>query len=242
MTLLRTLLLTFILVPIVNFGIFIFDPEGQRFDQGPEVLFEPAGYAFSIWSLIFIGMIIWAYQVMKQLSPDQPAVKKAAIAAISAGLASICFAPLSLQPNQIFIWINILWHLISLILLFHYNQSLRDISKVSRWYFIGPQMYLGWICAAFAVSTALLLRYLGVQFTFESEQGITIALISALGILGFFMAMNRGGTVSLVLVWALIGLAVESSNFTNILTSCAMASFFILLAISRAKRLGKEFI
>ena len=239
---LRVLLITFILVPIVNFGIFFFDPEGERFEQDPQVLFEPAGYAFSIWSFIFIGMILWAYQVMKQLPSDHPTVKKAAVAAISAGLASIVFAPLSLQFNQVFIWINILWHLVSLIFLFHYNQSLRDQFLMSRYLYIGPQMYLGWICAAFAVSSALLLRYLGVQLTYESEQGISIVLISALGILGFLMAMNRGGTVSLVLVWALIGLAVESTSMMNMLASCAMASFFILLAILRAKRLGKDFI
>ena len=238
----KALFITFLLVPIANFGIFFFDPEGQRFEQDPQVLFEPAGYAFSIWSFIFIGMIIWSYQIMKKLSADDPLVKKISWAAISAGLASITFAPLSLQFNQVFIWLNILWHLVSLILLFQYNQQLRDQSILSKWYFIGPQMYLGWICAAFTVSTSLLLRYLGVQYILETEQAISIVLISVLGILGFLLSMIRGGTVSLVLVWALIGLAVARSDMSNLVASCAMASFFILLSIVRARRLGRAFI
>lgn len=210
-------LAVFILVPLVNYIPFAFLE--QPFDRNPDVLIQPAGYAFSIWAAIFIGMIVFSVFQLKMERAASKHMETATWAAISAGLASIVFVPISYTNLQWLGTVDILWHLISLIVLFRalYQQIKLEVDPKTHWYYIGPQLYLGWISAATAVSIALTLREAGVAFDLVTEiyitAGVMVVLISA----AIWLATRGGQWVSLTIVWALVGLIVKNGMYTPIL-------------------------
>ncbi len=90
-------LVVFLLGPIANFlPFFIMD---TPFDRNPEVLIQPAGYAFSIWGPIFLAMIIYSVFQLKMERVESPYLKTATYSAISAVFASFTFVPISFTSS-----------------------------------------------------------------------------------------------------------------------------------------------
>lgn len=233
--------LVFIAVPIVNYALAFTDGQA-RFDDDPDILNSPAGYAFSIWGPIFIGMIYYSYQVWRKLD-DDPLVRTSCWAGISAGLASIAFVPISVTNLQWLVLLNIIWHLISLIWLYQLNHKMRDqYAAISKWTYLGPQMYLGWIAAATTVSVALFLRDMGVSLPTSTEVFLTCALLLILGFVGAYLATRRGMTIALVVIWALIGIIVKQGELPQIRWVAIVVIAGLLTTILSRLQRGKAFI
>jgi hypothetical protein len=218
----------FLIVPLINFGVNFFFP--SPFDDDEKVLIQPAGYAFAIWGPIFLGMIFYSWFQLQSSRVESRQLKKATISGIAAGLASIAFVPISYMDIQWLGFINIMWHLIALILLFlalRQQVQLETDSKTS-WYYLPTQIYLGWICAATAISVALALTEAGISPIIETQVIITVAIIGVLTLLGTFMAQQRGMIIPLVFIWALIALIAENGQYA--LIKYASVAGIILLA------------
>lgn len=234
-------LVVFIIVPIANY-LLAFSDGSARFDDDPQILNDPAGYAFAIWGPIFIGMIYYSYRMWRDLS-DSPLVNKAAWAGISAGLASIAFVPISMTDMQWLVLLNILWHLISLIQLYRYNHEMKTTQpSLSSWTYLGPQMYLGWISAATTISVALALRSAGMSFDTNVEIGLTVVLIITLALVAGYLAKNRGMTVAIVVIWALVGIIVKHGETLPIRYAAVLAIMAILAYVGRLLRAQYRFI
>ena len=232
----------FLIVPLVNFGsVFFFD---SQFEDDARVLIQPAGYAFSIWGPIFLGMIIYSWFQMKSERVESPHLRTATIAGIFAALASISFVPISYTNIQWLGFANILWHLIALVILFVALRKQIELEKNpnTHWYYLPTQMYLGWICAATAVSTALMLTEAGVNLPIEQQVTVTAVIIGALVLIGSFMAFQKGMVVPLVFIWASIGIIVENGAFPTIKYASIAAIFILAVAglsqIIKRKRLA----
>lgn len=228
----------FLIVPLVNFGsVFFFD---SQFDDDVRVLIQPAGYAFSIWGPIFLGMIIYSWFQMKSERVDSPHLRTATIAGIFAALASITFVPISYTNIQWLGFVNILWHLIALVVLFIAlrKQIKLESNPNTHWYYLPTQMYLGWICAATAVSAALMLTEAGVSLPIEQQVTITAIIIGALVLIGTFMAFQKGMVVPLVFIWASIGIIVENGNYSTI--KYASIGAIVILAIVSLSQILKR--
>ncbi len=232
----------FLIVPIVNFGsAILFD---SQFNDDIKVLIQPAGYAFSIWGPIFLGMIIYSWFQMKSERINSPHLRTATIAGIFAALASIAFVPISHTNTQWLVFANILWHLIALVVLFIAlrKQILLEDHPKTHWYYLPTQMYLGWICAATAIATALMLTEAGVSLPLEQQVNITAVVIGALVVIGTFMAFQKAIVVPLVFIWAAIGIMVENGNYTTIkyasMTAIAILAVVSLWQIIKRKRLA----
>jgi len=206
----------FLIVPLVNFGVNFFFP--SPFDDDDRVLIQPAGYAFAIWGPIFLGMIFYSWFQLQPTRVESRHLRKATHSGIAAGLASIAFVPVSYMDIQWLSFIIIVWHLIALILLFvalRQQVQLETYSKTS-WYYLPTQVYLGWICAATAISVALTLTEAGISPSMETQVIFTVAIIGVLTVLGAFMAQQRGLIVPLVFIWALIALIAENGQYAPI--------------------------
>jgi hypothetical protein len=226
----------FLIVPLVNFGVNFFFP--SPFDDDAKVLIQPAGYAFSIWGPIFLGMILYSWFQMQPSRVESPHLKKATIYGIAAGLASIAFVPISYMDIQWLSFIDIIWHLIALILLFlALRQQIQlETDSKSPWYYLPTQIYLGWICAATAISVALALTEAGVSTDIETQVIFTVAIIGVLTVLGILMAQQRGIVIPLVFIWALTALIVENGQYVPI-KFASMVSILVLALVTGLKLL-----
>jgi len=227
---------------MVNFGVNFFFP--SPFEDDTKVLIQPAGYAFSIWGPIFLGMIIYSWFQMKSERVESPHLKNATVAGILAGLASIAFVPISYMDIQWLGFIDIIWHLLALIALFIFlrKQIKLETNPNTHWYYLPTQLYLGWISAATAVSTALMLTEAGVSPDIETQVIITAIIIGVLTILGAFMSRQKGGIIPIVFVWALIGIIVESGEYTIIkyasIAGIVILLFFVISKLIKGQRLS----
>ena len=209
------LLGTFILVPLVNYLPVIFaESPGERFADDTETRVDAAGYAFSIWGLIFLGMLLFAALQLRN-EEDTPELRRAYKFLTAAGWASIAFVPISLYAGELLGWVDLIWHLLALIGAY---VALRAHSRrvgepAYAWTYFAPSVYLGWISAATVIATALALDALGVSFAQPTAVTIALGLVWILTLLGLWLGRRgRDGVYALTVAWALVGIAVEQSD------------------------------
>jgi len=223
--------IVFLIVPIVNFGTSFFF--SSAFSDDDKVLIQPAGYAFAIWGPIFLGMLIYSWFQLRPGRVESPQLKTATISGIAAGLASIAFVPISYTDIQWLSLVNIIWHLIALIMLFLAlrQQILLETDSKTSWFYIPSQMYLGWICAATAISVALAITEVGLSPNIDTQVIFTVAIIGVLTALGVFMTKQRGLIIPIVFIWALIALIVENGQYAPIKYASVVAIIVLTLAV-----------
>lgn len=207
------LLITFLLVPVANYLPILLGISQDQFTDGIATRIDAAGYGFSIWGVIFAGMIVFAALQLRNPGKTKP-LKRAYKFLVLAGLASIAFVPISLGDNQLIGWVDLLWHLLALIGAY---LALREHTELMHqlhygWSYFAPSMYLGWISAATVISTALALHQLGITFAPAEAVYIALALIVVLTALGVYLGLRRDGIYAFTVAWALVAVAVEQQD------------------------------
>jgi hypothetical protein len=197
-------------------------------------LWLPAGYVFSIWGLIYVGLL--AYSVYQSLPAQRENPRLRAIG----------------WPYVIACAANIIW-----LLLFHYNQFglsmlamlallaalivvylrlRRDtsseetgVSRGERWAVWTPfSIYLGWITVATVANAAHVLVDAG--WTGEPLPALLwliVMYVVALALATLMALTQRDVAYLLVLVWAFAGIAVNYSNMTGVLISSIAATLLV---------------
>jgi hypothetical protein len=183
----------------------------DRFD----VFFVPAGYAFSIWGLIYAGLIAFAvYQAL----PTQR--KNARLRRVGYLFALSCVANIT--------WL-FLWHyelflltlvaMLALLLLLIAIYLRLDIGRaqvggVERWLVDVPfSVYLGWITVATIANVTVVLDYLDWNGWGISPQAWTVIMLFVGLVIATAMSLTRGDVAySLVLIWAYAGIAVKHQD------------------------------
>ncbi|THH39875.1 hypothetical protein [Neolewinella litorea] len=207
------LLITFLLVPLANYLPILLDVSQDQFTDGTDTRVDAAGYGFSIWGVIFTGMILFS-ALQLRVSGGTPHLLRAYRFLFLAGLASIAFVPISFGSNYLWGAVDLLWHLVALIGAYvSLRAHVREVgSPQYGWTYFGPSMYLGWISAATVISTALALQQMGVDFAPQTAIYIATGLIVVLINLGAFLGGHNDGIYAGTVAWALVAVAVEQRD------------------------------
>lgn len=193
-------------------------------------LFTPAGFTFSIWSVIYlilIGFVIVQFSIQS----------KSYFTELSLWFLASCGFNMS--------WI-LVWHyqliyasvLIMLLLLFSLTKIFLLIqNKLSTWkekFFVKLPFtfYLSWICVATIANISALLVSLSWDGGILSPSVWTITMISVASLIGIFITERyREPAFLLVLIWAFFGIYSKWTNTENQSISTAAFVELILLAI-----------
>ena len=197
------------------------------------IRFVPAGYVFSIWGLIYLGLLAFAiYQAL----PAQRERKVLDEIALLYWLSSLANA----------IWI-VLWHyeyfaytivvmavlLLSLIAIYRRLRAAAQPGAGFRWCVQLPfSIYLGWISVATIANASQLLFFLNWDawgLSAELWAAILLAVATALGLA--MLRREQDWAYALVLVWAFAGIAVAQADSTLVANAAwALAAGLALLA------------
>lgn len=199
-----------------------------------EVFFVPAGYVFSIWGLIYLGLIAYAiYQVL----PDQrenPRLRSIGYIFILSCLANIAW--LFLWHYEVFDFtlvamLVLLFSLIAIYLRLDIGRS--EVSTAEKWLVHIPfSIYLGWITVATIANTTQLLYYLGWDGWGISAATWAVIMLAAGVVISGLMSLTRADIAySLVLVWAYIGIARKHSSTPIVANSALVAAGLILVIL-----------
>lgn len=204
--------LAFTLSPLVSDGF-----NGFTADQFPvpqdEPPVQPAGYAFSIWGLIYLWLIVHAGYGLarRRADPGWQAARPMLLASLAVGAVWIPVANASPLGATLLIWVMLLTALAALI------RAGRD----DRWLLETPLgLYAGWLTAASFVSLALVAA--GWGFVSETVAAWA-ALFVALAVATAIMRVRPAPGYAAAFGWALIGVAVQNGGTHPGLTILALA-------------------
>jgi hypothetical protein len=195
----------FLLSPVLSSGFNGFSAGQFPIPQiDPPV--QPAGYAFSIWGLIYLALLAGAvYGLVKRSGhAGWEAMRWPLIASLVVGAAWIPVANQSVFGATVLIWMMLTTALL----------ALRAAGTVDRFWLRTPiALYAGWLTAASNVALGLVLAGYGwLGGTTAALLCISLALVIAV-----FVQRNRKDTpeYSLAVIWALIGVIVSNIDPLN---------------------------
>jgi hypothetical protein len=204
------------------------------------VLFVPAGYVFSIWGLIYLGLI--GFSVFQALPAQQanPAVR-----------ATDYWFALTSAANTL--WV-IFWHygyytltlvmmlilLGSLIVIYRRLAAIEPANAATRWLVHAPfSLYLGWISVATIANAGAVLVDLGWDGRPLNPVIWTVVMIAAASGLSLLMsARHRDLIYTGVIVWALVGILVRQAGTLPIAVAVVIGLAACLLGAVAARRGG----
>lgn len=163
---------------------------------------QPKGYAFAIWGVIYLWLIVGAgFGVWKRRSDPAWAPMRAPLAC-SLAVGAI-WLPVAVRSP---VWATVLiWAMLMPALL-----ALWRAPRTDAWAATWPVgLYAGWLSAASCVAVGLLLAGYGVigQAT-AAWAMVTVAIMLALAVQ---WALCRAPTYGLAVIWALFAVAVQNS-------------------------------
>ncbi len=188
----------------------------------------PAGYAFSIWSLIYLGLIAFSiYQMLPANLARFRAIRSFYIATCALNCAWLYFW----HRDQIvicFVVMVVLWATLAVICYqLRDPESLRD-----TWAAKAPfGLYFGWVTAAMLVNFTIMLKFLRVELSNSAETALAVSLILvAAGIAVLVRVRLTNYFYPLAVAWALTAIAVKQSGQTLVVVAAAIGVIACLIA------------
>lgn len=178
--------------------------------------FTPAGYAFSIWSLIYLGLVAFViYQGRSLLGKrkSDEIVNKVGWWFIISCLANILWLftwLYDLIGLSVLIMALLLFALIRIIMQTNMEMEDAPLSEIAFvwWPF---SLYSGWITVALIANVAAYLTKIGWQGFGISEVGWTIIMIIVAGLINISITWTRNmREFALVGIWALVAIGVAN--------------------------------
>ena len=184
---------------------------GQISDRYP-VLIVPAGYVFSIWGIIYLGLIAFSVYQALPGQRENPRLQKLGLWFFFSSLVNAIWL-VSFHYLQFGLAMVIMLILLGILIRIYTLLAIgKEIVKpVERWLVNLPfSVYLGWITVAAIANASQLLYSLNWNgFGVAPEIWTLIMLMAAVVISALVSFTRRDVGYSLVLVWALAGIAIK---------------------------------
>jgi len=220
-------ILTFILATAFALSpAFISDFGGFDADQFPvpqnDPPVQPAGYAFAIWGVIYLWLLVgMGYGLWKRREDAQWHAMRLALApSLAVGAVWLPVAVVSPVWASVLIWIMLLTALVAL-----FRSPVQD-----RWFAALPLgLYAGWLSAASCVSLGLLAAGYGfVDATTAALAAIFLALVIASAVQS---QLGRAPSYGIAVIWALAGVVVHNFAVPNMTVAALAAGGALALAL-----------
>ncbi|REK74481.1 tryptophan-rich sensory protein [Paenibacillus paeoniae] len=206
---------------------------GEISAQHP-VLITPAGYAFSIWSIIYMLLFLF---IIYGFTKDGRASSR--ISSIGIFFFISCLFNIS--------WL-LLWHyeqltssvfimfalLITLCIVYGKINRTKPARHAERWTVRLPfSIYLGWICVATIVNVAVALSARGWDGFGLPDTVWAIIMLGVATVVALALGLNyKDVAYMLVFVWAFIAIGIKQQAYPAVAyTSYALAALLVLVVL-----------
>ena len=191
-----------------------------------DVPFTPAGYVFSIWSLIYILLAIWLIIAFRNRNTDKAVARKIGSLFILSCILNAAWL-FSFHYELFILSSVVIVALLVTLIMIHQSYPKGGNRFGGRLPF---SFYLGWISVATIANINYTLKFHDVSLGIGEIEG-TIALVVIAGILGVAgRYLSDDPYYALVFVWATIGIGVANSG-TDLATASYIVAVVIFIAI-----------
>lgn len=195
-------------------------------------LLTPAGYAFSIWGMIFLGLLLYAgWQLLpaqRGLAWPDAVARPLTLAAAATGAWVVLFAYEQIGLSVV----TMLVILGSLLLTYGRARAQTQAEAAPAWVSIPLALFLGWILVATVITLTLGLRELTGPMSPALENALAYALLAV--VVGAGLTLSRAfqeRTFPLVLAWALTGIWVARLAANPALGWTALGAAVLVLVL-----------
>ncbi|QBF33254.1 hypothetical protein [Thalassococcus sp. S3] len=215
-----------VLVAAIAFGAsswIVPDFGGFEADQFPvpqnDPPVQPAGYAFAIWALIYVWLLISAGfgLISRREAPDWAEMRPALVLSLAVGATWLPVANVSPLAAAVLIWVMLLAALAAL-----FRAPLLD-----RWYARAPLgVYAGWLSAASFVALGLVFAGYGLM---GEVRAAILFLILAIIMAGTIQVLLEGvPEYGITVVWALVAVALANIGGPGLVFVLAVTGSIIM--------------
>jgi hypothetical protein len=208
---------------------------GEISDQF-DVFFVPAGYVFSIWGLIYLGLIAYTIYQLLPSQRENPRLQQAGYLYVLSAAANVGW--LFLWHYEIFMFVPslVVMAILLLLLIAIYlvlGIGRRKVSAVESWTVRVPfSIYLGWITVATIANATSLLDYLNWGGWGLTPEVWAIIMLAVAAVVALLVSLTRGDVAyALVIVWAFAGIAVKHSDTNHVAWAAWSAAGFVALTL-----------
>lgn len=215
---------------------------GELADRFP-VLIQPAGWAFSIWSLIYAGLIAYAVYQALPSQRTSPILRRIG-----------WLVPLSCLANIGWLY---LWHYefasLSIIAMLALLASLAAIyvrlgpartrlsGPARLWVAVPFSLYLGWITVATLVNVAVVAYDQQLAVVTENREGWTIVLLAVAAAVAVTVSVRRADIAYIgVIVWAVAAIIARNDGRPLVVAAAVLTAIAAVaslgLGVLRARR------
>lgn len=191
---------------------------GTSFDEataspGGEPPIIPAGYAFTIWSVIYAGSVAYGiFQIARRRKEDPLLVRIRPLTA-SAFLATSCWLVAARFNLTGLTVLCMLWLACSLLPVFMaFMRERREFTRIEQVAMVVPlSIYTGWVTVAiFADLAAFLFRH-GALNVLLTPAWWTVVMVCVAGLIAARLTMKSASTpFALTICWALVAILVAN--------------------------------
>ena len=199
------------------YASYLFRTKQTAFNKDLDPLFNPAPYTFSIWMVIFIGLIIWIIKGFFAKDNIKELYLKISFWFVA---CMILNGVAVLVPTKISALV-IIGALATSLIIYH----ISDKFNIAKRYRIPFSLLSGWLSVATIVNISKALRNFGITNILGIGQvGWTNILLGVGAILAILFTVIRNDILyPLVFIWGYIGILVQNKDINSIVyTSIAM--------------------
>ncbi len=208
-----------------------------------KVYFVPAGYVFSIWGIIYIGMITYTiYQALPSRRQDSDMRASGwwyALGGFANGAWILAWHYLQF-PLSVAIMALLLVSLIMVYLAL--RPSFATATTSQKWLVHYPvSLYLGWITVASVANITVLLEWAnwdGFGLSDLAWMGIVLGAVALIA--GLMNWRQRDLPFSLVLLWALAGIALKHAATPFVVWASWAVFAWVLVSYLFAITIGRQ--
>ena len=202
-----------------------------------KVYFFPAGYGFSIWGLIYLGLIAFAVFQALPSQQENPRLRATGWWISLGGLANsawIFFWHYEKFPLTLIAMLVLLGTLIITYLQLEIGRT--KVSAAETWAVRLPfSIYLGWITVATVANVTDVLDYLNWDgFGIAPEVWMGIMLTAVLVIAALMNFTRRDVAYAAVILWALAGITVKQAAVPAVVLATWITFGLVALTLAAA--------
>jgi len=220
-----------------NTGVFNGKTIGNVSDEYHN-LFTPAGYAFSIWGLIYILLFAFVIYTGRSLFKPEKNESETFVNRMGWWFVVSCIA----NCLWIVTWLYGYTGLSVLVLAAAFISLMVIVlealkyyrGSAEKWFINIPfQIYAGWLSVALIAAAASWLQKIGWEGFGLSEEAWTVIMITVAVAVHLFMTwQKRALAFALVAVWALVAIAVSNHDINYTVYAAALVAALIIAVSS----------
>ena len=197
-------------------------------------LITPAGYAFSIWGLIYLTLLVFA--VFQLHKGKNIRFFRLVFPYFLLNVAANVLWLFAFQHEMLGLSVAIMLIILgTLIVIFRYFYRLKGaLSTTHRYFFQVPfSMYFGWISVATIVNVAAFLSSLELPVFADSQELFSSIMLIVSAIIGLYILISKKDYIyTLVLVWAYVAIWVQHADVPLVMNTAKFAAIGLIAVIA----------